>query len=82
MLGGDEDNVKVAVMSHDLRIAIQQARQEKNMSQEQLAHAISEQKTNVRDYESGKLVPPGNTIVKMEKVLGCKLPRPNKKKIG
>lgn len=82
MLGGDEDNVKVPIMSHELRIAIQQARQEKGMNQEQFAHAINEQKSNVRDYENGKMVPSGNTIVKMEKVLGCKLPRPPKKKIG
>jgi ribosome-binding protein aMBF1 (putative translation factor) len=47
-----------------------------------LAHAINEIKTNVRDYENGKMVPSGTTIVKMEKVLGCKLPRPIKKKIG
>lgn len=82
LLGGDEDNIKVAVMSHDLKIAIQQARQEKGMNQEQLAFAISEQKSNVKDYENGKLVPSGNTIVKMEKALGVKLPRPTKKKIG
>lgn len=47
-----------------------------------MAHAINEIKTNVRDYENGKMVPSGTTIVKMEKVLGCKLPRPIKKKIG
>jgi putative transcription factor len=82
LLGGDEDNVKVAVMSHDLKIAIQQGRQEKNWTQEQLAHAINEIKTNVRDYENGKMVPSGTSIVKMEKALGCKLPRPIKKKIG
>lgn len=33
LLGGDEDNIKVAVMSHDLKIAIQQGRQEKNLTQ-------------------------------------------------
>ena len=82
MLGGDEDQVKVSVMSHDLRIAIQQARQDKGWTQEQLAHAVNEAKGNIRDYENGKMVPSGNVIVKMEKALGCKLPRPVKKKIG
>ncbi len=43
---------------------------------------INEQKTNISNYESGKSVPTGNTIVKIEKALGCKLPRPPKKKVG
>ena len=81
-LGGDEDSIKVTVMSHDLRIAIGQARNEKGLNQEQFANLISEQKSNVRDYESGKMVPSGNVIVKMEKALGVKLPRPIKKKVG
>ena len=32
-LGGNEDNITVAVMSHDFKIAIQQGRQEKNWTQ-------------------------------------------------
>lgn len=52
-------------MSHDLRIAIQQARNEKKMNQEQLAQAISEPKTNISAYEAGKMVPTGATIARI-----------------
>jgi putative transcription factor len=69
-------------MSHDLRIAISQARNEKKMNQEQLANAISEPKANISAYESGKMVPTGQSIVRIEKALGVKLPRPEKKKIS
>lgn len=34
----------------------------------------------VNDYESGKAVPNGMLISKMERALGVKLPRPSKKK--
>lgn len=69
-------------MSHDLRIAIGQARNEKKLSQEQLAQLICEPKANISAYESGKSVPSGKSIASMEKALGVKLPRPEKKKIS
>jgi putative transcription factor len=75
-------NYIVAVMSHDLRIAIGQARNEKKLSQEQLAQLICEPKANISAYESGKSVPSGKSIASMEKALGVKLPRPEKKKIS
>lgn len=53
----EEESVKgkqcghsVPVMSHELRIAISQARNEKKLSQEQLAQAISEPKGNISAY--------------------------------
>lgn len=64
-VNGKATTYSVPVMSHDLRIAIQQARNEKKMNQEQLAQAISEPKTNISNYETGKMVPTGNTIVKI-----------------
>jgi putative transcription factor len=69
-------------MSHELRIVISQARNEKKMNQDQLANAVSLPKANISVYESGKMVPTGQTIVRIEKALGIKLPRPEKKKIS
>ena len=64
----------------DLRIAIAQARNAKGWNQEQFAKMIQVPKSQVNSWEAGKSVPSGNLIAKMDKVLGVKLPRPNKNK--
>ena len=51
----------------------------KKMTQKDLATKINEKPQVVGEYESGKAVPNGQIIVKMERVLGVKLPRPGKK---
>ena len=38
------------------------------------------QKTEITNWENGKSLPPGNMIAKLDKILGCKLPRPPKNK--
>mmetsp|Transcript_5992 Transcript_5992/g.10786 ORF Transcript_5992/g.10786 Transcript_5992/m.10786 type:complete len:131 (-) Transcript_5992:174-566(-) len=58
--------------------AIQKARADKGMTQAQLAQAINEKPQVVNQYESGKAIPEGAVISKMEKALGTKL-RPPKK---
>ncbi|CDF34194.1 Multiprotein bridging factor 1 [Chondrus crispus] len=60
--------------------AIQQARSAKGMTQAKLAQAINEKPAVVNTYENGKAIPNGQIIVKMERALGTKLPRPSKKK--
>jgi len=65
-------------MPQDLRIAIAQARNAKGWTQEQFAHLICIPKSDVNAWEAGKAVPTGLQIAKMDKVLGVKLPRPNK----
>ena len=54
----------------------------KKMTQKELATKINEKPQVVGEYESGKAVPNGQIIVKMERVLGVKLPRPGKKPAG
>ena len=56
-----------------LRRAIAQARQEKKMTQAQLAHAMSERQQVVQEYESGKAIPDGRMIAKMSRILGVNL---------
>lgn len=60
--------------------AIQQGRQKKGMTQAKLAQAINEKPQIVNTYENGKAIPNGAIIAKIEKQLGIKLPRPQKKK--
>lgn len=42
---------------------------------------INEKISVVMQYETGKAIPSGEIIVKMEKALDCRLPRPKKKKV-
>merc|ERR1711870_130947 len=44
-------------VSHDFKIALQQARQAKKMSQQQLATAINEKSMVISEYDSGKAIP-------------------------
>lgn len=58
--------------------ALTKARTEKKKTQKELATAINEKPSVVQEYESGKAVPNPQIIVKLERALGCKLPRPPK----
>ena len=66
-------------MPQDLRLAISQARNAKGWTQQEFAHRMCVQKSEVNLWEAGKSLPTGNIIAKMDKVLGVKLPRPSKK---
>ena len=50
------------------------------MTQKQLATLINEKPQIVAEYESGKAIPNGQIIAKLERALGAKLPRGGKKK--
>mmetsp|Transcript_20506 Transcript_20506/g.29353 ORF Transcript_20506/g.29353 Transcript_20506/m.29353 type:complete len:169 (-) Transcript_20506:424-930(-) len=75
----ESDELKLNKVDKSLSKAIQQARMAKKMTQKDLATKINEKPQVVGEYESGKAVPNGQIIVKMERVLGVKLPRPGKK---
>ena len=66
--------------SFKLKRAIAQARNAKEWKQKDLAFAIGVKESIIGSYESGKLIPENSVIAKMEKALGCKLPRPEKAK--
>merc|ERR1712003_42136 len=72
-------DLKIQKVDRNLSKAIQQARMAKKMTQKDLATKINEKPQVVGEYESGKAVPNGQIIVKIERALGCKLPRPSKK---
>ncbi|CAJ1348862.1 unnamed protein product [Effrenium voratum] len=62
-------------VSHDFKLALQQARCAKKWTQSQLAAAVSEKPSVVNDYESGRAVPNGAVVVKLSKALGVQLPK-------
>lgn len=68
----------IAKVDKSLSKAIMQARTAKKMTQKDLATAINEKPQVVAEYESGKAIPNPQIIVKLERKLGCKLPRPGK----
>lgn len=67
-------------MDRSLSQALMKARADKKMTQKQLATAINEKPQIVGEYESGKAIPNGQIIAKLERALGVKLPRGPKKK--
>mmetsp|Transcript_28659 Transcript_28659/g.66472 ORF Transcript_28659/g.66472 Transcript_28659/m.66472 type:complete len:144 (+) Transcript_28659:130-561(+) len=62
-------------VSHDFKLALQQARLAKKMSQAALATAINEKQSVINEYESGKAIPNGAIIAKLNKALGVRLPK-------
>jgi transcriptional regulator with XRE-family HTH domain len=45
-------------------------RQEVNLSQEALAEKLDMKRTNIANYEAGRVVPPGNVILDLAGILG------------
>ena len=75
----ESEDLKHKTVNKSLSKAIQQARMAKKMTQKDLATAINEKPQVIAEYENGKAIPNGQIIVKIERKLGCKLPRPGKK---
>ena len=57
----------------DVAKLIQQARQQKGITQKELATKICEKPQVVNDYEAGKAIPNQQILAKLEKALGVKL---------
>lgn len=74
------DVVPVAQLTHEFRSAMQKARSAAGLSQADLARRINEKQSVINDYESGRAVPNPNIIVKLDRALGVRLPRPPKPK--
>ena len=74
----EEGDLTTKKMDISFKIALQKARQAKNMTQKEFAQKLGVKVNDVNLYESGKLIPPGNIISKMNKTLGIKLPKVNK----
>ncbi|GIQ88992.1 hypothetical protein KIPB_011358 [Kipferlia bialata] len=74
----DDDTTRVARVSHEMSLAIQQGRQAKGWKRDQLAARLSLKSSVIGEYETGKAIPNPGVIRKLEQVLGVKLPRPQK----
>ena len=75
----NEDEIQAPPKSvQEIRIAIQQARIAKKMSQKQLASLMNISIQHIGQFENGKMAPSNAMIAKLERLLNVKLPR-NKK---
>merc|ERR1712087_693002 len=74
-LDENTNTYKHDTVSHDFKIALQQARIAKKMTQAQLATAINEKGSVINEYEGGKAIPNGAIINKLNRALGVRLPK-------
>lgn len=71
---GSQSDKPLKKISHDFKISLQKSRQSHKLSQKQLAQKINVSESLIKEYESGKAIPNGNIINKLNRVLGIKLP--------
>merc|ERR1712118_149739 len=69
------ETFKHATVSHEFKLALQQARLAKKMSQHDLATSINEKNSVINEYESGKAIPNGQIVNKLNRALGVRLPK-------
>lgn len=79
-LEAEDADFRHASLGHDFKIALQKARQAKNLSQKDLALKINVKQSILTEYEQGKAIPDPQIISKLNRVLGIKLPKPIKPK--
>ncbi|KAF3674918.1 Endothelial differentiation-related factor 1 -like protein [Capsicum annuum] len=72
-LDEDTENLSHQKVPTELKKAIMQARQDKKLTQSQLAQLINEKPQIIQEYESGKAIPNQQIISKLERALGVKL---------
>ncbi|WP_282068741.1 helix-turn-helix domain-containing protein [Bacillus pumilus] len=51
-------------------LRIRELRKEINLSQESLAERLEMKRTNIANYEAGRVVPPGNVLLELSKIFG------------
>merc|ERR1719460_548392 len=74
-LDENTETFRHATVSHEFKLALQQARLAKKMTQAALATAINEKGSVINEYEQGKAIPNGAIINKLNRSLGVRLPK-------
>lgn len=73
MLDNETEDFRVNRVSSTVRQRILNGRNDKKMTQTQLAQAINEKPQIIQQYESGKAVPTPQILNKLSRVLGVQL---------
>ncbi len=74
-LPDEDEEIKYELVSHEVAIAIQNARIAKDWSQAELAKKVNEKPTAIHDLENGTARYNAGLINRIEKALGVKIPR-------
>ncbi len=69
----EEDELTIPKVSREFQLQMAHARQQKGLTQKQLANACNLTEHIIKDYENGTAIPQSKDIVKMNKVLGVTL---------
>ena len=78
-LDNETENFNIVKSGLTLGKEIQQGRNNKNLTQKQLATILNEKPQVIQQYENGQAIPNPQIINKLQKALGVKLTRPNKR---
>lgn len=79
-LDEDFDTFKHREVGKDFGKALMQARTAKGLNQKDLAQQLAEPASTIQQYESGKAIPNGQIIQKLNRILGTTLPKVQKPK--
>lgn len=69
----DEEVLTIPKVTRNLQLQLQQARQQKNWTQKQLANACQLPESVIKTYENGSAIPNSQDLTKMGKALGVVL---------
>lgn len=72
-LDATDEVVEVKKLDASVGKTIQKARQEKKLTQKDLATKVNEKPTVINDYEAGRAIPNQQILGKLERALGVKL---------
>lgn len=79
-LDQETEDFKHPHVTHEFKVALMRARQEKKMTQADLAKAIAVKPSVVQEYENGRAIPDPAVITKLNRALGTQLPKIPKRK--
>ena len=77
----DKEEIKLAKVTHEMSIAIQQARAAMKLTQEKLSQQCGFSKDVIANYENGKAIVKQHELEKINRVLKIKLKKPKIEKI-
>lgn len=69
----DTEIAPLPKITQGMKLAMSQGRTTKGLTQKELAQRLNVKQSIIQDYESGKAVPDGKFIAKIEKVLEVKI---------
>ncbi len=76
----DDEEIKYETVSHEVALAVQNARLAKDWSQAELAKKVNEKTSSIIDLENGTAKYNADLVNRCERVLGVKIPRVRNKR--